>query len=111
MAAIGIYKEIDTMENKTVYDYTVYVKGLFGRNKSVKFKSFDMLMDSESALTLEQVRERLPSVLAAIKIKGEAFIKVCVQKSEVERHEGYATKTTNLFADSATLIQETVKGI
>lgn len=79
----------------TVFSYTLYVKGIFGRNRSVKFKGFpvaELAAPIDDAEALKLADEKLP----AIKIKGQAIVKLVMNKEEIENCDGYAIRSFSL---------------
>lgn len=95
------------MGKKQVWDYTLYIKGLFGRNRTVKFEGFPVVKRSESQLSLEDLQAATDAAIAKAKIKGQAIVKLVELKMEIEKHDGYETMTFGL-GNSVTLMQKVV---
>lgn len=93
---------------KNVTDYTLFIKGLFGRNRTVKFESFKLAEDCETPKTLEEIRLLTESKLAALKPKGSFWFKVCRYESELHDEDGYKWKSTRItLSDKDTVFAET----
>jgi len=69
---------------KNVYDYRLYVKGIFGRNRTIKFQSFELTLDSEMPLTPESILTLAETKLNTIKLKGPYWFKVVEQLCNIE---------------------------
>lgn len=86
------------MKNQ-VYSYRVYVKGLFGRNRKIKFEGFDVGVDLPEKLTLEEAKSRMEYVLKTIvKPKGDYFLKLSEQPMTLEKHDGYKTREFKMYS-------------
>lgn len=92
---------------KNVTDYTLFIKGLFGRNRTVKFESFKLAEDCETPKTIEEVRILAEQKLAALKPRGNYWFKVCQYQSELHNEDGYQWKSTRItLSDKDTLISD-----
>jgi hypothetical protein len=85
-----------------VFDYTLYVSGIFGRNRTKKFKGFPLLKDSPSQISLENLLALMDSTLNQIKLKPGAHIKVVEQPVTIEGE----FKTFMCFSDITLLKKE-----
>lgn len=55
--------------SQKVLEYTLRVKGIFGRNRSVKFKSFPLAVDQLGPLAQEELQVLVDAALADIGVK------------------------------------------
>jgi hypothetical protein len=67
---------------KNVFDYTLYVKGIFGRNRTSKFQGFPLAKEQENKLPLETVRLLMEQNMP--KLKGPCLIKVVEQPLTID---------------------------
>lgn len=94
-------------EKQNVFDYTLFIKGLFGRNRSIKFDSFKLAEDCAEKMPLDQVRKLTEEKIGKLKPKGNYWIKVCEYPSEIELMDGVRFKSTRIIlGNDAALIQE-----
>jgi hypothetical protein len=93
---------------KKVYDYTLYVKGIFGRNRKVKFQSFRLSSDNEAQKNAADVLQLAEEMLSKIKLKGNYWFKICEQPCELEKRGEYETKVFQLYSD--TVLKEENRG-
>jgi len=90
-----------------VYDYILFVDGLFGKNRKPRTEVFDLAKDQMKPLTLEQVTELYQKKIASLNLRGKVSLKVTEQPCETENMGGYTSKQFMLFTDKQ-LIKETI---
>lgn len=97
------------MKQKTqVYDYSLFIKGLFGRNRSIKFDSFRLIENCLEKQSVEEIKQLAEEKLIKLKPKGSYFFKVAEYPSEIENDSGVRIKTTQItFGYDNTIFSET----
>lgn len=98
------------MNKLKVYEYRLFIKGLFGRNRKVKFESFLLTEDKESQLSVEELEKLLEAKLKELKVKGVALIKVVETPCEIENMDGVMFKSAYIQFNVAPLIQREIVG-
>ena len=94
-------------EEKQVFRYSLAIKGLFGRNRSVKSKSFDLVVDSESKLSADEIRPKAEAKLKELKPKGQHYIRVSENKEKLTVYpDGTEMRSFMMFHDQSVLINE-----
>jgi hypothetical protein len=90
---------------KKVLSYYLKVKGIYGRNRKVKFDVFPVIKDvpSDSTMTPTEVRDMAMAVLADTVKGGYALLELVEQPEEVEEYiiEGtrYTSRCFAIFSD------------
>lgn len=74
---------------KEVWDYTLYIKGIYGRNRSVKFGNFDLVKQSEEKRDHAQVLELAREKIQSLKPKGSYWFKVMENPMTIRQEDGY----------------------
>ena len=87
------------MENnkEQVFAYSLYIKGIWGRNRSVKFKGFPIVQDVKEKLTLEQLRPVIDERLAKLKPKSPFYYKVTERPETLEKMDGIIIRTCRIM--------------
>ena len=89
-----------------VYDYTLYIKGLFGRNRKVKFQGFPLIENSENQFSADGLRALMEAKIASIKPKGQFYLKVIETPCEIEMMDGIEFKSHIIKFGTPPMIQE-----
>lgn len=89
--------------DKIVNEYRIYVKGLFGRNRTVKSEGFSLIEKpiDDPILTESELDSLVENRLKEIKLKN-GRVSVNVNKVTYENNHGYTTKIFMPF-DAKTL--------
>lgn len=96
-----------TENKKKVYDYNLYIKGLFGRNRKVKFESFKILENSDQTIDKNHIKEMVENALKEkVKPKGNYYLKVIEQECFLENDSGMEIKSFMLFSGTRILLEE-----
>jgi hypothetical protein len=91
--------------SQKVLEYTLRVKGLFGRNRKVKFQSFKLAIDQMTPLFSDYVQALVDAKLAEIKVKsGQCTVYVQEMTLEAAQYEAggpvYISRSFGLFTGS-----------
>lgn len=89
---------------KTVYTYTLYIKGVFGRNRSVKFHGFDVLEESDKPIGDAKAIAMAEKTFLAAKVKGRATVKLVECPQTLEQDGIFEVRSFGL-GDSRTIFQ------
>jgi hypothetical protein len=83
---------------KNVLSYYLQVKGVFGRNRSSKFKVFTVIQDQPVTrmLTFAEIDAMAMGVLAEVKLKSGAAALV-EQPEEIDHHAGFTSRSYMMF--------------
>ena len=88
-------------DKKNVLSYYLKVKGIFGRNRKVKFQVFSVLKDVDPMehLPADEMARIAMGVLAdEVKLKS-GYAVLAEQPEEVEHRNGYTTRCFAIFSD------------
>lgn len=101
--------ETVTRTTRSVLTYTLYVAGLFGRNRTAKRKGFKMAeVDATSPISLPDLQARMKEMIVQLKVKQGAQVSIYENPETVEdRSDGLSVRTFQCFAGQ-TLLKETV---
>jgi hypothetical protein len=83
-----------------VYDYSIMVNGLFGRNRKSKLEHFTLINDQPNELTEEEVETKLKEFISKLNLKsGKATVKVYKVEASTETLDGvtFQSKLLNPF--------------
>lgn len=89
-----------------VYDYTLYIKGLFGRNRKVKFQGFPLIENSENQFSADGLRALMEAKINSIKPRGQFILKVIETPCELEMMDGVQFKSHIIKFGTPPMIQE-----
>lgn len=81
------------------YDYTVWVTGVFGRNRSTKFEGFKIAEDLPEPLSDSEVLERAEKILKDKKVRPGAKYKIAEQPLELKKEGIFTVKSFRLMSD------------
>lgn len=90
------------MTVKNVFAYTLFVNGLFGKNRKVKHDNFVLAQDCEQALTPGQVKALAEEKIASLKVKMGTW-RMTEQPVVLDTTSGYAARSFKLFTDKEVL--------
>lgn len=85
-----------------VFSYYLKVKGVFGRNRSVKFKVFDVLLDVDPlkpGIDTKKLDEMAKAVLVDIKFKSGTAVFVEQPETLTTYAEGWTSRSYMVFSD------------
>ena len=99
---------MDTSEGKQVWDYSIFVQGVFGRNRKVKRELFNIAKHLDSPLPLDQALALMDAKLVKLKFKGAYSYKLEERTGSVKNEGGFEIYTTNLFGNTKLLKEGTV---
>ena len=81
---------------KQVYEYTIYIKGIFGRNRSVKFQGFPLfkgMNDLDTMMEVDQAKQLFESRLPFLGFK-KGYAKLVCQSCTLSVLDGIVFKET-----------------
>lgn len=91
------------MKQKTqVYDYSLFIKGLFGRNRSIKFDSFRLIENCLEKQSVEEIKQLAEEKLIKLKPKGSYFSRWQNILQRLKTIAAYELKRLKLLLDMIT---------
>jgi len=95
------------MEPRQVFAYSLYIKGVFGKNRSVKFKGFPLIIDCDNKMTMNQLQPLLDDKINKLKPKSPAWFKLVEREETLEKLDGYEIRTAALYQGKI-LVEKTI---
>jgi hypothetical protein len=90
---------------KQVFTYTLFVKGVFGRNRTVKFESFDLTGDNDAPLNLDDIGLLATQKAEEINLRKGSWFKIAERKEMISQDGIFAVRKTDLFGDQKVITE------
>lgn len=76
---------VERSDKRTVYDYSVWVRGVFGRNRTVKFATFTVARrEADARLTDEEAIALMRAKVSEIRLKAGSLMGVDERPVELD---------------------------